>query len=446
MRITPPPGGGGPIGQLISHIRTPLYFNSYALMLSHALTSGLGVIYWAVAARLYRPDEVGTDAALISVILFVTGISQLNLRVALTRLVPESGSKARSLVVSAYAVSGLVTVIVSLGFVVLFGATIIPGFSLLDDAPVATVFVLGSIAWTVFNLQDGVFSGLRRAGWIPLENGLYGLAKMVLLIVLALLAVRNGVLYAFFLPMAIAVVVVNVLLFRRLLPQHELAAGGQTLSMNLGRLVRFVSGDYVASLFTLAYVTLLPILVLVRLGPEAGAHFYIVWVIVSSLVLVPQSVAVSMTVETVTAAGDTMQQARHALKHMMRITFPLVIAVALAAPFVLAVFGEDYAKEGTDSLRLFALGVIPSAITALAMAHARVTGRSGDLIIIQAVLAALIFGITYPLLESLGITGVAIGWLAGQTVVAAVLLATRLRPVLRSSTTPSPPPEMNARV
>ncbi len=444
MSESAPPNRSGRVGQLISHIRTPLYFNSYALMLSHALTSGLGVIYWAVAARLYRPEEVGIDAALISVMLFVTGISQLNLRVALTRLVPESGTKARSLIMAAYAVSVAVTTVVSLAFILLFGATLIPGLSLLQDIPAAAAFVLGSIAWTVFNLQDGVFSGVRRAGWIPVENGLYGLAKMLLLVVLALLAVRNGVLFAFFLPMGVAVVVVNVLLFKRLLPEFELAARGRSLSMGFGRLVRFISGDYVASLFALAYVTLLPILVLVRLGAETGAHFYIVWVIVSSLVLVPQSVTVSMTVETVTANDDSMQQARQALKHMMRITLPLVVAVALAAPLILGVFGPDYASEGTESLRIFALGVLPSAVTAVAMAHARVMGRSADLIAIQAVLAVLIFGIAYPLLDSSGITGVAMGWLAGQTIVATVLLGTRLRPLLRPSTAVDAPPEMNA--
>ena len=38
---------------LSAHLRTPLYRNSYALVANTIVTSGLGVLYWLVAARLF---------------------------------------------------------------------------------------------------------------------------------------------------------------------------------------------------------------------------------------------------------------------------------------------------------------------------------------------------------------------------------------------------------
>ena len=39
--------------------------------------------------------------------------------------------------------------------------------------------------WCVFSLQDAVLTGMRQAVWLPLENGVYGLAKIGLLVALA---------------------------------------------------------------------------------------------------------------------------------------------------------------------------------------------------------------------------------------------------------------------
>ena len=51
---------------------------------------------------------------------------------------------------------------------------------------------------------------------------------------------------------------------------------------------------------------------------------------------------------------------------------------------------------------------------------------------IQAILAVLTLGLSYPLLDRLGVTGIGLAWLLAQGSVAVVLLATELRPVLLS--------------
>src|ERR687886_313238 len=79
------------IPRLVSHVRTPLYRNGYALMLSDGTTSALGFLYWVLAARCYAAETVGLNAAAISTLLLLSGIAQLNLSTALIRFVPIAG-------------------------------------------------------------------------------------------------------------------------------------------------------------------------------------------------------------------------------------------------------------------------------------------------------------------------------------------------------------------
>ena len=43
-------------------------------------------------------------------------------------------------------------------------------------------FVVATMAWTVFVLQDSVLAGIRQAGWVPAENLVFSVAKLVLLV------------------------------------------------------------------------------------------------------------------------------------------------------------------------------------------------------------------------------------------------------------------------
>jgi O-antigen/teichoic acid export membrane protein len=96
------------------------------------------------------------------------------------------------------------------------------------------------------------------------------------------------------------------------------------------------------------------------------------------------------------------------------------------APFVLRIFGEDYAAEGTTLLRLLALASIPQVIVAFALALARIRQRVIEVVAIQAVSCGFVLGLGLILLRTYGLNGIGIAWLVGQTILA-FLLAFRLR-------------------
>jgi hypothetical protein len=57
----------------------PLLRSAYSLMLNVVLTSALGFAFWVAATRMFSSSTVGRDSALLSAMLTLSTICQLNL-------------------------------------------------------------------------------------------------------------------------------------------------------------------------------------------------------------------------------------------------------------------------------------------------------------------------------------------------------------------------------
>src|SRR6478609_8423970 len=86
------------VDKLVTHVRMPLYRNAYALMLSTAATSALGMLYWILAARYYPADVVGLNAAAVSMLTFLAGVAQGPSMSAMLRYIPVAGLDTKRLV------------------------------------------------------------------------------------------------------------------------------------------------------------------------------------------------------------------------------------------------------------------------------------------------------------------------------------------------------------
>src|ERR1044071_9215002 len=170
-------------GRLRQHLSDPLYRTGYYLILGTGVTSVLGVGFWALAAHSYSARVVGLNAAAISAMTLVAEACTLGLSAVLVRYLPVAGSSTRRLVSRSYAI----TVSLALAFGLLAALTTgvwSPKLNFLSSDGWLIGFVLATGATTIFTLQDSVLTGLRAAKWIPLENSLYALAKLLLLVVL----------------------------------------------------------------------------------------------------------------------------------------------------------------------------------------------------------------------------------------------------------------------
>jgi O-antigen/teichoic acid export membrane protein len=430
------PPGGGRLAGLRGELSNPLFRNAYALMANGGLTGVLGLGYWLIAARLYPPDVVGRNSAVLQAILFVSGLTAINYM--LIRFIPQSGRRTGRLVVGSYAVGAISAALIGVGFLLTLSVWG-PSFSRLGQMGPALWFIVGVLAWNIFAQQDGVFTGLRRAGWVPVENAVFGFIKVALLIPFATLAPADGIVLSTVVPAVIALLPVNWLIFRRLIPAHAAATDGRQRPPTFGQISRYMGGDYVGSLFSHASINLIPVVVAVHVAPSVNAYFMMAWVLGAMLDLLATNMAMSLTVEGAFDSERLAETTRAALRRIVMLVVPAAVVFIVAAPIGLRVFGDSYV-HGSNLLRLLAAAALPKAIIEIYMGVLRVQSRTRPVAVLQAVRCLGVLAVVSVFTTSgsyVTIVGVAV--LVVHVAVAAAVYP-KLRAIARPAAAPAPAP------
>jgi O-antigen/teichoic acid export membrane protein len=408
-----------------------LYLHGYALVMSSAITSGLGLVFWVAATRMYDTDAVGRNSALLYSMMFLVGIAQVQLPNALVRFLPVAGRQQRMFVVAAYAAG---TALAAGGAVVFVLGASVWSPQLVPDLQAdhnAWLFVAATGIWALFVMQDSVLTGLGRAGLVPLENLGFSVLKLVLLVAWAAVLPEAGMFAAWAVATVVFVLATNVYLFLgplravRPIPEHDLGSGEPN---PLQAVARFVGGDYLGAVLWLTCTTALPVVVFDIVGPDDSAVYSVVWTICYSLYLVPSAMGQSLVAHTAADPSRLAEAARGVLRHSLLLVVPAVLVLVLAAPLVLRFFGEEYAEDGVWVMRLAALSAVPNVLNSVAVSVARVRRRMTHVVGILGALSVTILGMCLLLLPGHGIGWVGLSWLVGQSVVAVVVLATGLWP------------------
>lgn len=412
-------------------LRTPLFRDGYALVLNSGLTALMGAVYWLIAAHEFSARALGINSAAVSATMFLAGVSQLNLMSALLRFVPVSGAAAKRLVTSAYGISlalGAVT-----GIVFVLGVPRwAPTLRFLQHPAFVVWFVAATMAWSVFNLQDSVLTGLGRAVLVPAENQVFSTAKILLLLVLAGASPRYGIFASWTAALVFSLVPVNLLLFARLLPAHARGDRAHARPPSREQLTRYVSIDFLASLSWLAATALMPVIVLALAGPAPTAWFSLAWMVALPLFLMSVNGGAALVVAGAREEHRVDQYARQALRQTLRLVVPAALALAVAAPLVLRLFGARYAAAATPTLRLVSLAAIPNTVVAIAVSARRVRQDMRAVVVLTASQCGLVLVMSVGLLLLRGsVAGVGIAWLVASVLVAAGVLAVEAGAVRR---------------
>ncbi len=309
------PQARNPVARVSSALRDPAYRGSYALVANTLGTNLIGAAYWAVAARLYGPEALGRATALISGLMLVAILSQLNLGSTLMRFLPQMGARsAGRLIIFSYLATSLTAVAGSVIFV-----TVLPRLSsewhfVGGSTFLAVLFAVSVVVWETFTLQDAVLVGLQHAVVVPVENVIYALAKLALLVVAARLLGSTDILLSWISPLILLIPVINWLIFRYLKDRspHNTVPG-----MRLRRLARFASVDYMGAIGSQITANVLPLLVISVLGPTASGSFYIASLITSGVASLGVSFSTGLLVEAA-AAPDRLAGAHPGCAQEMR--------------------------------------------------------------------------------------------------------------------------------
>ncbi len=175
------------------------------------------------------------------------------------------------------------------------------------------------VAWSLLTLQDGVLTGLRSALWVPVGNLVFSTVKLALLVVFAASIPTAGVFVSWVAAIAMSVLPLGWLVFRRLVPRHVKATERTARPPSLREMGRFLAGDYTGSLFSLAVVYLVPVLVASQVSSADNAYFYITTTIGGTVNLLAINMGASLTVEGSHDPARLAENTRAALRRMARI-------------------------------------------------------------------------------------------------------------------------------
>ncbi|WP_262058344.1 lipopolysaccharide biosynthesis protein [Streptomyces sp. STR69] len=398
---------------------SPLFRNAYALMLNTGISAVLGLGYWLIAAHYYSPSAVGQGSAAIAAMKLLAGLTAVTLTGALARFIPVAGRATGRLIFRTYAGSSLV-VALGAGIFLLTLSDWGPSYRFLHGPIPALGFVVAVIAWNLLTLQDGVLTGLRSAPWVPVGNTVFSAVKLALLVGLASIFAASGVFVSWVAAIAFSVVPLGWLVFRRLVPRHIKATEEHAKPPTLREIGRFLAGDYTGSLFSLAVVYLVPVIIASQVSSEDNAYFYITTTIGGTVNLLAINMGASLTVEGSHDPARIAANTRAALKRMARIMLPICGLLFIGAPYILGVFGAGYADAATPLLRWFAVGALLRVVMETYFAVLRARSRTGGLAWLQGLLCVLVLGLTLLLLPRMGLTGAGVAEISSLAVIVTI--------------------------
>ncbi|MEV2265490.1 lipopolysaccharide biosynthesis protein [Nonomuraea africana] len=415
--------------KILRDLRNPLFRNGYALMANTAITATLGMGYWLLATRFYTPEEFGSGQALITAMRLFASLTALGFVGALARFIPISGRRTAEVILRGYGLAAATGGAAAIGFLLtlpMWGEI----YAVLGGLGHGLFFLGAVLVWSVFTLQDVALTGLRKATWVPVNNLVFGLAKMGLLVALAGSLPEGGIFVSWMIPTAIALIPVNFLIFGIQVPKHVRETESTAQPPRLREMGRFLAGDFPGTLSMLAIVYLVPVLIAARVGEATFGRFSMAHTLGCMIELLAMNMAVSLTVEGSFDRSRLAANARRALKRALMIITPIIGVAFLAAPLILTVFGSDFAAEGTTLLRLMALAVLPRVLIEVYLSSLRALGKARKLAVVQIGLAVLVLVSIMALFPFVGVNAVGYGLLLSELLVA-LLIFRSLRKILK---------------
>jgi O-antigen/teichoic acid export membrane protein len=396
------------------------------------VTSGLGFLYWWLAARAFSPAAVGFAAALVSAMTLLGTISDLGLGTMLIGQLSRQPEQEWPLITAALLTTGVIG-----GLLGLAAAIISPAFSvelapLGGSAGTIGLFALGVSLTGISLVLDQALVGLLQGHLQFWRNTVFAAVKLIALggaawwmaerVGLALFATWVGGLVVSLLG------VIGIIMTRN---RGRTWRRPQWTSLwSLGRLSLAHYGLNLA--LNIAPLTL-PLVVTALLTATANAYFYAAWMIASFLATVPLALTVSLY--AVGSAAPTE------LSRKIRLTITLALVVGgvgsagllVGADLILRIYGATYAEHAGWSLRILGLCVFPVIIKNHYVAIRRVQRRVASAALAMAGGGLLEVALAASGAEIAGLTGLCMGWLVALCLEAILTMPAVYRAVVPSA-------------
>lgn len=399
--------------------------NSASLVLTIGVNSGLGFVFWWLAARQFTDTAVGFAAATISAMTLIGTIAMFGQGTLLIRELARRPGQEASLISSAVVLAGGMGAVLGAGFAMAAGQLSAELRPLAASWQSTLLFSVGVSLTAVALVLDEAVLGWLRGGVQLTRNIVFAMAKLLLLGATAVwLSERTGlVIYVVWgagnlisLLMLLGFALRHGGLRRRLLPRlallRQLGCGGLR--------------HHQLNLSLKAPSLALALVVTAVLSAASNAYFYAAWMIVN-LAFSPLS-ALATTLFALGARSPAI------VTHRLRLTLGLGavvaatanVALAAAAPLMLRAFGASY-TQAAACLQILAFGALPMLVKSHYVAITRIQDRLNGAAAMAAAGAVAELLLATIGAELGGLSGLACGWL-----LAVVIEAGFMAPVVYS--------------
>lgn len=407
-------------GRRVGSLRSGLYASSAYLIATNVVSAGFGFLFWAGAARLYSPREVGLAAATVSAIGLLAGMSTLGLDFAMVRFLPRATDR-QAIINSSLTIgtaAALILSLVFLGGARIWSPALLPSRA---NAAFVVILVIATVSTTVMSLLNGVFLARRQAQLVWAQSAVFGPIKVLMAVVLAVIWRPLGLLGAWTLGLITAVGCGLVLFLPRADDmRHQVRATASRRVVN--EMTHFALANYASAVLWGAPAYLLPLVVANIAGSEVNAYFYVAFSVSGLLSVIPSAVSASLFAHGSHDEGELVHLALESLKFSMGLLAVAIAGVFLLGGKLLLLFGKAYSLQGTELLWLLALSAIPMTVNSLYFSVRRVQNRMDQVLIYIGAILGTTLGLSFILLPRIGLIGAAAALLIAHGVVAALIV------------------------
>jgi len=384
--------------------------NAGSLFSTQIVTSGLGFIYWWLAARMYEPELIGLSSAAISAMLLMGDIGKVGLDTLLVGELPRKLTARGTLITTALLVSGLVGL--GLGFLFAYGAPLLSAefAPLARNMPNLLLFAIGVAFTSVGLVMDQALIGLLQ-GQIQLQrNAVFSAVKLLLLFLAGIIFAANFKLLVYATWVAgnfVSFAYVAVVGLSK--TNNRVTAYYPRLKL-LRELGNPALKHYALNLALKIPGYMLPLLVTALISVENTASFYTAWMIANFLFALPY--AFTRVLFAVGSAQQSLlaEKIRFTLKLSFGIGALGAAALLIIAYPMLRIFGSTYAEQATSTLQILAVSIFPLVIKTHYVAVSQIFGQMIKATKIMVVGSILELGLAAAGAYVGGLPGLSVGW------------------------------------
>jgi O-antigen/teichoic acid export membrane protein len=381
-----------------------LYRNSTYLLANLVVTAITGFLFVLICTRFFPQKELGYATALMGALWLATAAANIGMNRTIVRFLGKSKTKSQDFVTEMLLVG--VCALVA-GIILSF---FFQSYGLKDTNFItAVIFVAAVVATSISVIMGSAFIASRASGGTLAANCLFSVTRLGFPL-LALVVIGSGYMGIFSAQLAGAVVAVIASLWL-LKNRHGFNFKTKPSIAVMRGKWRFAFGSYTCDLIGGLPSSVLPIIVVARLGPIAGALWYAAIQIITFLLNISSMINQAMFAELVHQTNSIRTIVKKAATGMFGLLVPLCAVIIIGAPWILKIFGPNYvaAEHVLRLMTLFCLVEVADYIGGSILALYKRVFYMTFANVVNAVVV-----VVYCLTWAHNLNGIAVGWIFGE--------------------------------